>query len=345
VHSSISNSNDRLPKHDWQQVWLVALNIVVIFISVWESIWRLQGFEPSLNDDALLWINVRKSIPANDPQAIVLIGSSRMQLDLDTQIFKQYVKRPLFQLAIDGTSPIPVLAHLANDETFKGTVVCDINEANLISKPTPHTAEQWIKTYQNSKFNDEFEFLLNSLVQKTFVFRLPELQPANIWQKISSTGHLPLPFYLTLHADRFKAGDYLLLNKYPNYSIAAHYNMRLERHKGMYSGLLPVDETAFQNNLKTLKNDVEKIQKRGGKVVFVRFPTSGGVLELDEQMLPRPQYWDVFTQQVSAAFLHFKDHAELQYNLPDGSHLDYRQAVPFTKSLARLLMNSLNVEQ
>lgn len=345
MHSSISNSNDRLPKHDWQQVWIIASSIVIIFISLWESIWRLQGFESSLNDDVQLWINVRKNIPANDPKAVVLMGSSRMQLDLDTQVFKQYVKFPLFQLAIDGTSPIPVLTHLAEDETFKGIVVCEISEANLIAKPTPHTAEQWIKTYQQSKFNDEFEFLLNSFVQKTFIFRLPELQPVNIWQKINSTGHLPLPFYLTLHADRFKAGDYLLLNKYPNYSIAAHYNMRLERHQGMYSGLLPVDEAVFQNNLKKIKNNVEKIQKRGGKIVFVRFPTSGGILKLDEQMLPRAQYWDVFVQQIPASFVHFKDHAELQYNLPDGSHLDYRQAVPFTKNLARLLMSSLNIEQ
>jgi hypothetical protein len=339
----ISNSNQRLPKHDWQLIWVITLSIVVITISIWESFWRLRGFEPSLNDDAQLWISIRRSIPPNDPSAVVLMGSSRMQLDFDTQVFKQYTNLTPFQLAIDGTSPLPVLAHFADDASFRGTIICDINEANLIAKQTPSVADQWIKAYQHSKFNAEFEFLLNSFVQETFVFRLPELQPINIWQNITNTGHLPLPFYLKLHADRFKAGDYLLLNKYPNYSIAAHYNMRLERHKGMYEGLLPVDQAIFESNLQNIQSQVQKIQQRGGKVVFVRFPTSGGILELDEQLLPREQYWNVFAQRVSAIFLHFKDYPDLQYNLPDGSHLDYRQAVLFTKSLTRLLMNSLHL--
>lgn len=343
MHSSTSNSNARVPNHDWQQIWVIALSIVIVAICVWEIIWRLQRFEPSLNDDAQLWISVRKAIPKNDRQAMVLIGSSRMQLDIDTQVFKKILNKPTFQLAIDGTSPLPVLSHLATDETFQGTVICDINEANLISKPAPNIADQWVKQYHYSKFTDEFEFLLRSFVQKTFVFRLPELQPVNIWNTIQNEKRLPLPFYLTLYPDRFKAGDYLLLNKDPNYSIAAHYNIRFNHHKEMYQGLLPVDQNIFQTNLNLIKTDVEKIQKRGGNVIFVRFPTSGGVLELDEQHLPRSQYWDVFAQQIPAKFIHFKDHPSLQYNLPDGSHLDFRQAIPFTKTLA-LLVNSLNKE-
>jgi len=342
VLSSISNSNQRLPKYDWQQVWVFVLSIVVISMSFWESFWRLQGFEPSLNDDANLWVNIRRQIPPNDPTAVVLIGSSRMQLDFDPNVFEQYTKLTPFQLAIDGTSPLPVLAHLANDETFRGTIICDINEANLITKLTHSTVDDWIKAYQQSKFNNAFEFLLSTFVQKNFVFRLPELQPTHIWQAIANTEHLPLPFYLKLYSNRFKAGDYLLLDKDPNYSIATHYEIRLEKHKKMYQELLPVDPTVFQNNLQRIKAQVQTIQQRGGKVIFVRFPSSGGVLELDEQLLPRDQYWNVFVEQVPALFLHFKDYPDLQYNLPDGSHLDYRQAIPFTKSLTRLLMRSLN---
>jgi hypothetical protein len=73
-------------------------------------------------------------------------------------------------------------------------------------------------------------------------------------------------------------------------------------------------------------------------VIFVRFPTSGVLWELEEQRYPRKDYWDVFAAESRAATVHFKDYPALaRFQCPDGSHLDYRDAVPFTKALAEIL--------
>jgi len=111
------------------------------------------------------------------------------------------------------------------------------------------------------------------------------------------------------------------------------------RHYSMYQEMLPIEFSIFQDNVRQVQQAVTTIQQRGGQVIFARFPSSGEVWKLDEQYLPRAQYWDEFARQVSAKTLHFKDFPELQYELPDGSHLDYRQAIPFTRSLIKLLGN------
>ncbi len=334
--SSTSSSNDRLPKGEWDKTWLIALCILIIFLSSWEIFWRIRGFEPSLNDDANLWTLTRHNVPKDHKQAIVLIGSSRMQLGIDTRAFFQQTGIAPQQLAIDGTTPLPVLDDLAADKHFIGTVICELSAISLILKPQANTATEWLTAYHHSKFSARWESQLSFWVQRSFIFRLPDLQPNQLWEKVR-VGQLPQPFYLTLHADRSRSGDYRRLDSYPDYSMKEHYKNRVLRHYSMYQELLPIDNTAFQANVQRVRQAVTTIQQRGGQVIFVRFPSSGEVWKLDEQYLPRAQYWDEFARQVPANSLHFKDFPELHYELPDGSHLDYRQAVPFTRSLVKIL--------
>ena len=46
---------------------------------------------------------------------------------------------------------------------------------------------------------------------------------------------------------------------------------------------------------------VEKIQDRGGKVVFIRAPSSGKLREMENQFSPRPGFWDRISNGVEAA--------------------------------------------
>lgn len=334
--SSTSSSNDRLPQGEWDKIWLIALCIVIIFLSSWEIFWRLRGFEPSLNDDANLWTLTRQSVPRNNKQAIVLIGSSRMQLGIDTRAFLQYTGVAPQQLAIDGTTPLPVLDDLAADEHFIGTIICELSAISLILKPQANTATEWLTAYHHSKFSARWESLLSLWMQRSFIFRLPDLQPTQLWEK-GRAGQLPQPFYLTLHADRSRLGDYRRLDSYPDYSIKKHQQGFMNRYRSMYQELLPIDKAIFQANVQRVQQAVTTIQQRGGQVIFVRFPSSSEVWKLDEQYLPRAQYWDEFARQIPAKSLHFKDFPELHYELIDGSHLDYRQAASFTRNLVKIL--------
>ena len=56
---------------------------------------------------------------------MVIVGESRPVFDLDLDELEALGKRPV-QLALPGSCAYPVLADLANDERFHGTIICSI---------------------------------------------------------------------------------------------------------------------------------------------------------------------------------------------------------------------------
>jgi len=83
---------------------------------------------------------------------------------------------------------------------------------------------------------------------------------------------------------------------------------------------------------------VKAIQARGGRVIFVQFPTTGANLRFDEFMFPKARYWDAFAAQTSALCLHFAEVPELSgFDCPDTSHLDRTEAPRFTLELGKVL--------
>src|SRR5258708_10125113 len=56
---------------------------------------------------------------------------------------------------------------------------------------------------------------------------------------------------------------------------------------------------------------VEKLRARGGKVVFVRLPVSGGLKALEDRTTPRGQTGDPLMEGTSAAGIYFEDFPEL----------------------------------
>ncbi len=72
---------------------------------------------------------------------------------------------------------------------------------------------------------------------------------------------------------------------------------------------------------------VRRIQSRGGRVVFVRFPTSGEHWQIDQLKYPKSEFWDLIGGSTVAQTIHFVDHPALrQFELPDTSHLDFSDA-------------------
>jgi hypothetical protein len=86
--------------------------------------------------------------------------------------------------------------------------------------------------------------------------------------------------------------------------------------------------------LQKTKTNVEKIRSRGGKVVFVRFPSTGGLRQLENKITPRAAYWDRVLEVTRAPGIHFEDYAELKdFDCPEWSHLTKKDATKFTSLL------------
>jgi hypothetical protein len=67
--------------------------------------------------------------------------------------------------------------------------------------------------------------------------------------------------------------------------------------------------------------------------VFVRLPTQGPYWRNEERLTPRALYWDQIAALTSATTIHFQDLDLPPFDLPDLSHLEYRDAAAFTHLL------------
>jgi hypothetical protein len=89
---------------------------------------------------------------------------------------------------------------------------------------------------------------------------------------------------------------------------------------------------------------VHKLQARGAKVVFVRFPMNGPLKELEDQQTPRAKTWDPLIQASGAPGIYFEDFPELSsFECPEWSHLSAGDSVEFTKRLVPHLRNTLQI--
>jgi hypothetical protein len=95
----------------------------------------------------------------------------------------------------------------------------------------------------------------------------------------------------------------------------------------------------WQDGLAALSDSIESITARGGQVVIVRMPTSGPLRREELQYFPRDRFWDDLARKLPAsAILHFEDYpAFSRFELPDDSHLDYRDAAHFTRTLFEII--------
>ena len=89
---------------------------------------------------------------------------------------------------------------------------------------------------------------------------------------------------------------------------------------------------------------VEKIRARGGKIVFVRLPHSGGLKALEDRDRPRAHTWDPLLKRTSAPGIYYSDFPELAgFNCPEWSHLSAGDSVEFTKRLVPHLRAALQL--
>jgi hypothetical protein len=92
---------------------------------------------------------------------------------------------------------------------------------------------------------------------------------------------------------------------------------------------------------------VAAIQKRGGKVVFLRLPVTGPLVEREEQLAPRVATWDRLLRENSTVpAIHFAEHPDLKsFDCPEWSHLSAADSVEFTRRLVPHLQAALQKRQ
>jgi len=336
VPSSTSNSKHPEPNRFWLRTWCVALILALAALGALEAFWRSLDYDPVVADDKDYWASHRDHIYENGDKTLVLIGASRVLLGFDMELVRaRFPDWQVVQLAISGSPPGAVLRDLANDENFKGVVLCSVVASGMTRTAVErqqsyvsHYHDNW-KPKQDTFSNDQANRWISSWFQARLALINPDVNLRMMLVNTIRSRALPASNYLTLLPDRSRQADYQKID------IDQHRAARERRNKSAYEAATILQPRPWlAEAVDVFESQIKKIEERGGKIILLRYPASGRIFELDEEYYPRHLYWDAFSAQTTATAIHFQDIASLSgFELPDGYHFDYRDVPDFTNAL------------
>lgn len=322
MRSSISSSEPLAPGRRWGATLVGAAVLATVGVGAVEVIWRGAGHGPTIVDSPDLWSYHRARATTAGSDAVVLLGSSRMQLDIDTERFRHRLPGVrLIHLAIDDSQPVAVLRDLAEDDRFRGTAIVDVTTWGL-SRVAWNGQQGHVDHYRDlSTLNSRTNSRLGSLVRGRLVILNPQVELGTL----ARTGRPGAPFYLRTLPDRSRRADFELVD------LEEH---RTVRTRNLVAQPRAPDAEAWLAEALEVDRMADRIRERGGSVAFVRLPSSGTSWEYTERTYPKTRFWDRFAAESRSVVVHFRDEpAMASFECPDYSHLDQRDTAQFTDAL------------
>jgi hypothetical protein len=334
VHSSTSNSDLPCLDCSWIKMWAMALVLSGGILGGLEAWYRHHGHRPTIRDDASLWAYHRDQVYGDAyTRPVVCLGDCRMQLGFMPALLENRFRGyRVAQLAVYETSPMAALRDLANDRRFHGVVLCGVTEREFCDDVW-ETQQDYVDFYRRQyNLNVMLNVLMGAAIEEHAVLVHPYLRLDMVLSHWIQEGSLPTPYYLETHWDRSRLADYTAVD------LAVHRAWSMRRLSWLLSSGAPPEPGTWLSWALRIEPSVKAIQARGGRVVFIRFPTSGDYNVKEQAVFPRAQCWDRFAAQTSALTIHFKDFPSLaDFSCPDLVHLDRRDVPRFTLELLDIL--------
>lgn len=347
-----------IPPAPWRGIAVVITVIVIAATAAWELYARSIGYAPTINDNEDLWVKARRKV---QPESIVIIGDSRAWFDCDLDEFQKGLgKRPI-QLAMPGSTAWPALADLADDKTFHGTIICSVVPHLFFApagSPPMERAEKGVKRLHSQTPAQRVSEELGMWMEEHVAFLKPDdlsleglLNRLPIPNRPGAQVPPTFPPYFQTE-DRERRARMWDKCAEPGSELAKRIQ---QIWLPLFSippppSYVPKDvfmakmKEGIQKRFADVTVAVEKIRARGGKIVFVRFPHSGGLKELEDKITPRQQTWDPLLQMTKAPGIYYSDYPELSgFNCPEWSHLSAGDSVEFSKRLVPHLRDALKL--
>src|SRR6266480_5680510 len=347
-----------IPALPWRGITVVVVLVVIAAASAWEFYCRSIGYGPTLNDNEDLWTITRRRV---EPESVVIIGDSRGWYDLDLdELQKGLGKRPV-QLAMAGSCAYPVLADLADDKTFHGTIICSFVPRLFFAPPGTPPMERGEKAVRRSHTQSPAQrasqYLAMPLEEHVAFLKQEELTLDDLLKRLPIPNRpyaqvrprLP-PYFGTL--DRERRARMIEECARPGSELA---RMIQQIWIPLFTPSPPPTYIRKEEFAKTMGqainqrfNDVaatvQKLRARGAKIVFVRFPYSGELKKLEDRETPRTGIWDRVLKDTGAPGIYYEDFPDLEgFNCPEWSHLSAGDSVEFSKRLIPHLRAALQM--
>lgn len=310
---------------------------------------RLRGFTPAIVDSLLVWAQERAKLdqPATR-RMVAILGDSRAQCDLSAGALRSELPgSQLAQLATPAASSLDALTDLADHSSFSGTVLCAGNPEFLAWGLSQQDRVQFYHgTYKRiACLNRRANAWLGQQVQSRLALCLGAEALRNLVPRVAKsawTGRRISPPFQCTAPDRFASCRFASLDAAEvtrlQTSFARQADSLAARARGDPPGRW--DETLSQ-----LQDAATKIGSRGGAVVMVHYPTSGAVQATCESAFPRTRFWDRYRSLDGVHAIHWQDlDGVAGICMPDFSHLDVGDTVPFTGALGRRLRTVLGLD-
>jgi len=328
------------------KVAILTLMVVIGFIIYLEMYWRGRGFIPTYNDDKVLWSTKRKEIYKPAEEATVFIGGSRIKFDLDVPTWEKLTGEKAVQLAIVGTPGRLILRDLANDENFKGKVIMDVAEAQFFSFPdsaqrdrlarealeyyyeeTPaQRSNAYINYFLESKlvFLEEGKYSLTSLLNDLNITNRPGVN-------VSPATFTPKEFGVVTFNRQTCLTPMFLADPQLQKRQKDFWTRGIKR-------ATPIKGDTLHAFLEQTKKAIDKIKARGGIVMFVRPPSDGPYVEMENRLYPRQKYWDYLLEYTNTPGIHYADYpGTANLICAEWSHLTLQSAATYTIQLVKIL--------
>lgn len=327
--SSTSSSERAGSGPSWGLAWLLAVLLCAGALFALDGHWRARGHQPHPVDSMALWAMQRERAYQREPEAMLLLGASRIQAAIDMKHLRGLAPeyRPLM-LAVNGTYPMAVLRDLARDEQFRGVVVIDI-EANGLLEMFFDLQQPQVDYYRRS-YTPSWRLHRTALtrLQRITVLADPRFSGVATLRHLWN-GTEPFLNYAQFRADR---GTDIDFQSTDSAAVREHFRRGIEDTVAAWQGLRP-DPQAWLEQLAPVFEWAQRIEDRGGRVIFYQSPLSGGHVEVWDQVYPPSEYWDRFVAASPFPVLDGRRIERLsRFELPDESHLDFRDKVAFTEA-------------
>ena len=347
-----------IPPVPWRGITVVVVLVVMAAACAWEFYVRSIGYAPTLNDTNDLWVQGRRALK---PESLVIVGDSRPLFDLDLDELQEGLGRRPVQLAIAGSCAYPVLADLANDETFHGTIICSVVPRMFVAPPgSPpiELSEKTVRRYHTQTPAQRVsQYLAMPLEEHVAFLKQEELDLGELLKRLPIPNRpyaqvpprLP-PYFATLDRERrarmteewARAGSELARTIQqiwiPLFTPPPPPTYIPQEEFGKKMG------EAIEQRFHDVAEAVRKLRARGGKIVFIRFPISGALKDLEDRATPRAGIWDRVIKDTAAPGIYYEDFPELRdFNCPEWSHLSAGDSVEFSKRLVPHLRKALEM--
>jgi hypothetical protein len=329
-----------IPAQPWSKIFVGAVVLCAFMVAGWEVYWRAFGVAPTYRNTDGEWLMQRRRLDAGEGGSTVLIGASRILFDTQLPIWEKITgKRPI-QLALEGTSPVPIMENLAADPNFTGRLLVDVSpdiiftgfayRATVLPYLRDQTPSQRIGDWLSMRFLEPvFAFYDPDYALSTVVRRQPWPERPGMHSRLNVRR-------LAVHDEDRNTQLWDKVVTDPDYRALARRTWAQDFNS-------PPDDAPKTH--KTIDEAITKaaaaiatLRARGVRVLFLRAPSAGEYYAYEQRDFPRGMTWDPLLERTHTPGIHFEDYPELQgYDLPEWSHMSPPEAERFTAALVPIV--------